>query len=270
MEPNMKLNELLALKKDPAMQKELKESTFIRFLEQTKESHNKLVKKIENSHILYNRKESILMAVKRNFILSNKFEDTLDSAKKFKLNRSILIQAYMKEFEEVSKYTQKELDENIKDKIRLKRFNLCKWNVERIDANDLGVWPSFGGIDHFTTSGNLLDTKAKIEDLLNNTHQFTWPIKPNLPQKSIIRFILEKKHADLIYRFYPIIVTARGPNTRRVKANMRYQKFGFNYKIAPFDIEDGNHRAVAFVMFGIRKIKCFVGRGLVTDDLKEL
>jgi len=232
----------------------------------TNSDHRTLLRKIENSRTIYNRKEPITTALKKAFILANKFEDTLDSAKKFKLDRKILIQAYMGEHRKVSMYPIKKLDHFIVDKNRLKRFNACKWSVETIDAKDLGVWPSFGGMDQFTTCGNLLDTKEKIVDLIKNTHKFTWPIKPNLPDKSISRLVLEEKHADLIFRFYPIIVTAKGPNTRRVKADRSARKhFGFSYEITPYDIEDGNHRATAFALFGIRKIKCFVGRGLVTD-----
>ena len=231
-----------------------------------KEDHKALIKKIENSRLIYNRKEPILTALKRVFLLSNKFEDTLDAAKKFKLNRKILIKAYMEEYTKVSKFPLEDLDNFVVDKNRLKRFNKCKWTVETIDAKDIGVWPSMGGMDRFTTSGNLLDTKDKIMDILNNTHKFTWPIEPNLPDRSLRRFILEKKHADLIFKFYPIIVTASGPNTRRVKYDKSCRKnFGFGYEITPFDIEDGSHRAVSFVMFGIRKIKCFVGKGLIAD-----
>ena len=229
--------------------------------------NKRLVKKIENSRLVYNRKEPLLIALKRIFILANRFEDTLDTAKKFRLDRKILIRTYMKEYNEVSNLSLKELDNFVVDKNRLKRFGTCKWSVETIDAKDLGVWPSFGGMDRFTTSGNLLDAKEKIMDLINNTHKFIWPTKSNLPERSLRRFILEKKHADLIFRFYPIIVTAKGPNTRRVKMDKwARENLGFGYEITPFDIEDGSHRAMSFVMFGIRKIKCFVGSGLITDS----
>ncbi len=228
--------------------------------------HNILLRKIENSRLIYNRKEPIIISLKKAFILANKFEDTLDSIKKFKLKRELLIKSYMKEYKKVSKYSIKKLDSLIVDNNRLKRFNACKWSIETINVKDLGVWPSLGGIDQFTTCGNLLDTKEKIIDLIKNTHKFTWPIKHILPYKSLSRFILEEKHADLIFRFYPIIVTAKGPNTRRVNADrITRKKLGLGYKITPYDIEDGNHRATAFALFGIRKIKCFVGRGLVTD-----
>lgn len=228
--------------------------------------HKVLLRKIENSKLIYNRKETVIIALKKAFILANKFEDTLDSVKKFKLDRKLLIKAFMKEHRKVSKYSIKKLDRFIVDDNRLKRFNACKWTIETINAKDLGVWPSFGGIDPFTTCGNLLDTKDKIIDLIKNTHKFKWPIKSNLPDKSLSRLVLEEKHADLIFRFYPIIVTAKGPNTRRVNADRTTRKqLGFGYKITPYDIEDGNHRATAFALFGIKKIKCFVGRGLVTD-----
>lgn len=231
-----------------------------------KVDHRALLRKIEKSRFIYKRKEPIIIALKKAFILANKLEDTLDSAKKFKLKRKILIQAYMEEYRKVSKYSIKKLDHFIVDKTRLKRINACKWSVETIDVKDLGVWPSFGGIDQFTTCGNLLDTKEKIIDLIKNTHKFKWPIKPNLPDKSLSRLALEEKYADFIFRFYPIIVTAKGPDTRRVQAGRLAKKqLGFGYKITPYDIEDGNHRATAFALFGIRKIKCFVGRGLVTD-----
>lgn len=73
----------------------------------------------------------------------------------------------------------------------------------------------------------------------------------------------------MIFKFYPIVVTAKGPDTRRIRLDSwTRENLGFGYEITKYDIDDGNHRAIAFALFGIKKIKCFVGRGLVTDRPK--
>jgi hypothetical protein len=231
-----------------------------------KTGHRALLKKIENSRIIYNRKEPIITAMKKAFILANRLEDTIDSSKKYILNRKMLLKEYMSEHMEVSAFSSKKLDGLFKDKHRRGRFNACRWTVETIDIKDLGVWPCFGGIDHFTTCGNLPCTIKRIIELIKNNGKAKWPVKPILPDKALARFILEEKHADLIYKYYPIIVTAKGPKTRRVNVDRQVRnKFGFGYKITPYDIEDGNHRATALALFGLKKLKCFVGRGLVSD-----
>lgn len=225
-----------------------------------------MVKKIENSRLIYNRKEPIKVALKKTYILANMLEDTIDLSEKTKLNRAFLIEQYKAHHEVVSKYSTKKLNSLIEDKSRLKRFEKCKWTVESVDVKDLGHWPCLGGIDHFTTSGNVLSAKDKIIDLLTDGNKFEWPTKPSLPDQPLARFILEVRYADFIYKHYPIIVTAKGSNTRRVTADkVGREKFGLGYTITPYDIEDGNHRATSLTLFGLRRIRCFVGRGLVTD-----
>ncbi|MBU0628521.1 MAG: hypothetical protein KKC75_04985 [Nanoarchaeota archaeon] len=239
------------------------------FNDQIEQFHRDLVDRIENSGIIYNKREPQLIAVKRSFVMADRLKDKLGLDKCFDIDRSLFIRAYREVYREISGYSELELDREIKDKIRLKRINLCRWTVEMVDTKDMGVWPKFGSIDHFTTCGNLLETGTKINDLIHGTHKFQWPetTKPNLPEERIAKFISIRKHADIIYKLFPIILTEKGPRTRRVNANKwAKENLGFGYKVTQFDIEDGNHRAMAYSMFGIRRIRCFVGTGLTTDS----
>ncbi|MBW2974647.1 hypothetical protein KY366_02920 [Candidatus Woesearchaeota archaeon] len=239
------------------------------FSDKIRKFYRDLVERIENSGIIYNKREPPSIAVKRSFVMANKMKDKLGLDKRFDISRSLFIRAYREIYREISGYSEKELDSKIKDKTRLKRINLCSWTVRIIDTKNIGVWPAFGGIDHFTTCGNLLETGAKINDLIHKTHRFQWPKKsrPNLKENRISKLISIRKHADIIYRLFPIILTEKGLRTRRVNANeWAKENLGFGYKITQFDIEDGNHRAMSYSMFGIRKIRCFVGTGLVTDS----
>lgn len=239
------------------------------FNNQIEQFHRDLVNRIENSGIIYNKREHASIAVKRSFVMSNRMKNTLGLDKRFDIERSLFIRVYREIYREISGYSESELDREIKDKTRLRRINLCRWAVGMVDTKNIGVWPEFGGIDHFTTCGNLLETGAKINDLIHGTHKFQWPetSKSNLPGKRIAKFISIRKHADIVYRLFPIILTEKGSRTRRVNANMwAKENLGFGYKVTQFDIEDGNHRAMAYSMFGIRKIRCFVGTGLTTDS----
>ena len=72
------------------------------------------------------------------------------------------------------------------------------------------------------------------------------------------------QYANLLYQLFPIIITEKGENTRRVRENQNpeVKNKGISYSITEYDIEDGSNRAVVFAILGIKKVECFVGKGL--------
>ena len=244
--------------------------------------HDDYIKKIQNSKLIYNKREDLKVAIKRNFVLANIFKDRLPVRKPglkpgndyVTIPRDEMIRLYRQCYIEVSKMSEKDLDGHIIEPNyidRWRRFGDANWDVETIDIKDMGVWPRYDSSDHFITYRNVPDTAKKIKDfILGNTHD--WPsieTQPPVPEKAINKAYSIRRYADIIYRLFPIIITERGKDTRRIRINAKGMTGGYRYEVTPYDVDDGSNRIVAFALMGIKKIKCFVGRGLDYDSAPE-
>ena len=217
------------------------------------------------------------------------------------LARDQFIRLYREVYVDVGKLPQERIKELVyhpenigkaQDKNRIWRFQTAKWTVKNIHIKDMGVWPAMGETDIFTTSGNLPDTAIKIFTILHGkakeqplSSRFRYPnriikgiinkmpllkvnewppkVKPHIPDDLINSIYSIRHYADIIYRLFPIIIMQRGKLTRRViKNNETKKQFGFSYKVTKYDIDDGSHRALAFALLGIKRLKCFVGSSL--------
>jgi len=235
----------------------------------------KLVAKISSSELIYNKKEPLPIAVKRYHVLANevkkKFPKYGEGGVKDQhigLSREEFVALYRKTYAEVAAFSEQRLDSLMVDmevpgrKVlpeRLERLkNTKRWAVEVIDIKDIGVWPCFGGVDHIFTTGNLADT---VKQIRRSEHK--------LPEKISVKLQSIMSYADIIYRLFPIILTQKGRETRRIQANryLRENNPTIRYLETKYDVMDGSHRAVAYALTGIKKIKCFVGYGLEKDTL---
>lgn len=79
-------------------------------------------------------------------------------------------------------------------------------------------------------------------------------------KKKISKYTSIRKHADIIYRLFPIILVENGFRADYINLGGDIKEAGIKYTKTKYDIDDGNHRAISFAMFGITEIKCFVGR----------
>ena len=143
-------------------------------------------------------------------------------------------------------------------------FKNAKWSVKEVHVKDMGVWPGFGDVDKFTSYKNLTDTARKIKMILHGEVN-EWPtnVKPHIPNIKLNCIYSIRHYVNIIYRLFPIVLIKSGKETRRVNENKEStKKFGLKTEVTKYDIEDGSHRAAVFALIGMKKIKCFVGRGL--------
>jgi len=243
-----------------------------------------VISKIGSSSLIYRKNEDIKLAMMRYFVLADQFKKALSEKLGIEeawhyvlpLPRDQFIRLYREVYPDVASFEPERVMELVyspekigkgPDKSRVWRFKNTAWTVRTIHIKNIGVWPSFGGTDNFTTSGNLPDTARKIKMILHGKVS-EWPstVKPHIPDKIIHSIYSIRHYADIIYRLFPIVLTEKGKATRRARENKKArERYGFDYSITKYDIEDGDHRAVAFALMGIKKIKCFVGVGLNSD-----
>ncbi len=131
------------------------------------------------------------------------------------------------------------------------------WELQEISLEDCGVWPGMGGLPYEFTQGNVVETAKLIQNLLDDKNKLTY-------KTSKVLYIEELKDvAVLIAKYFPIIVLEDNV--------IRNNKFGDKktplHKKCKYDIDDGNHRAIAYALLGIKTIPALVGKRIYKSDL---
>ena len=123
------------------------------------------------------------------------------------------------------------------------------WKLEEIDLKDCGAWPRMGGLPDVATKGSILDTVNFIKPYLEDKNKLTL-------RTSRVLYIEEMmKYADKIVKYIPIIVMKGGV----IRNKLRRASLRKGYKKCKYDIDDGNHRVLAYGMLGNTKIQALVG-----------
>lgn len=132
------------------------------------------------------------------------------------------------------------------------------WELKEIDLQDCGVWPEMGELPEEATTGCLMDTVEYIKPYLKDKNKLTL-------KTSRILYIEEMmKYAEEISKDIPIIVLE--DNVIRYNKLRKASKRKL-YKKCKYDIDDGNHRAIALALLGKNKIKALVGKRIHKSDL---
>ena len=247
------------------------------FVNQINNQHKELVKEVKNYRFLYTSEDAVkqFLAVKRAFITANDTKNKLDLDNNFNLGRSRFIGAYRRIFAQVKEYSDDKLNREVGWHPRINLYKECKWTVETVHIRDMGVWHGAGGIQHFFTSGNLVETAKKLNYYIYGKGNVEWPDdiprrlfkKPSIlkkdykkEHKKISKYNSIRQHADIIYQLFPIILIENGFRAEYIDGGWDIKKAKIKYTKTKYDVDDGNHRAISFAMFGITEIKCFVGR----------
>jgi hypothetical protein len=132
-----------------------------------------------------------------------------------------------------------------------------KWELKTIRLDDCGVWPKMGGLPDAATRGSAVDTAAYVAKKLKSKHL----TKKDLRAKYIAKMM---PFAKLITEHVPLIVLEDGV--------IRHNKFtppaqSKHYKHCKYDIDDGNHRAVALALLGKTTVKALVGKRIYKSPL---
>lgn len=125
------------------------------------------------------------------------------------------------------------------------------WELKTISLADCGSWPEMGGFPKEFTYGSVLDNAEKIAPFLED--------KTKLTVETARVLYLERlmKYAELMSEYIPIVVV-EGGLIRQMKIAKEEEKK--HYKKCKYDIEDGNHRALALALLGKKEVTVLVGK----------
>ncbi len=136
-------------------------------------------------------------------------------------------------------------------------FN-SSWELKEVELKDCGVWPKMGGLPIEATTGCVLDTVTFIKPYLEDKNKLTL-------KTSRILYIEEMmKYAELITKHIPIVVMEDGVIRHHKLIKSSEKKL---YSKCKYDIDDGNHRAIAYGLLGKDKILALAGRRIYKSKL---
>lgn len=133
-----------------------------------------------------------------------------------------------------------------KDKTRAEYLSGAEWTIEEVPLTDVGVYPKFSGYPDEACKGDVVETAEWLR------HTSEQPLK----RKKLLT--MADRWMTILHFLPPILVpggTIRG----------RHE----DYKQTKYDIDDGNHRAVAAALDGAESIIAFVGKPKGAEEKKE-
>lgn len=132
------------------------------------------------------------------------------------------------------------------------------WRLMTIPLADCGVWPAFGGLPLKLTFGTVVDTATELSKHRAGRKKLSVEVAKAL---YIYRLM---DYADLIAEFIPIIVMEGGVIRHMKLYEDDNQK---KFKRTKYDIDDGNHRAIAHVLQGKKEIVALVGKRMFKNPM---
>jgi hypothetical protein len=132
------------------------------------------------------------------------------------------------------------------------------WELKEISLADCGVWPKMGGLPDEMTRGSVTDAANLIRPYLTDKNKLTLATARILYIEEMMKF------AEEITQHIPIVVLEDG-----VIRQMKLQKPENlkNYKKCIYDIDDGNHRALALALLGKTTVRALVGKRIYKSPL---
>jgi len=132
-----------------------------------------------------------------------------------------------------------------------------KWELKTVRLDQCGVWPRMGGLPDVATRGSSVDTATYIEKKLKGGRL----MKKDKRAKYIAKMA---PFAELITEHVPLIVLEDGVIRHNKLIPLSKSK---QYEHCKYDIDDGNHRAVALALLGKKTVKALVGKRIYKSPL---
>lgn len=132
------------------------------------------------------------------------------------------------------------------------------WELKEIPLADCGVWPKMGGLPDEMTRGSVTEAAELIRPYLADKNKLTLATARILYIEEMMRF------AEEITQQIPIVVLEDGV-IRQMK--LRKPENLKNYKKCKYDIDDGNHRALALALLGKTMVQALVGKRIYKSPL---
>ncbi len=188
--------------------------------------------------------------VKRTFLLADagkKFMTEEDYEKKYVLAR-----------ERFRNQDEGELNDQIKDKVKLGRYDSMDWFSGVEQLADMGTWPKMKGLPVEFTVGSVIDASLMIRRAQVGVI--------DVPSENVNKYIQAVetyyaivKRVDFIKDNFPLILFPGGEvreNDYNLWAGKNNQPL---CQIFKYDIDDGNSRALSYALLGMEDAPYFVG-----------
>ncbi len=188
----------------------------------------------------------------RNFYIAEKLLPEILGSKK--LTKTILENKLKSAVKKASRLSDEFIlheSKNLLYPARYDNYLNSKWQVKEIYLKDCGVWPAFGGLPMIFCKGNVSDTASYIDDFIKNKNKLTLKTSRVLYIENLVTY------ADIIAKYVPIIVLEDHVIRHKKTHPLKERKFLTRTK---YDIDDGNHRAVAMFIAGATKTTALVGK----------
>jgi hypothetical protein len=134
-----------------------------------------------------------------------------------------------------------------------------EWKIATISLKDCGAWPRVGDLSDRATGGTIVDTATYMQKILEGKK------KKTKEYKKALYLVAMQEYASVITEYVPIIVLE--DHVIRHETFLRRKDNTVSYKKTKYDIDDGNHRAIALAMQGHKEIKAFVGKRIYKNPL---
>lgn len=146
------------------------------------------------------------------------------------------------------------------------------WELKKIALKDCGIWPLVGGLPANVSTGSVIDAVKYVKPYLEDKNKITLKTNRILYIEDMI------KYAEVISKHIPIIVMEDGVIRQNKfllvwegvvvpKKRFRTASEIKSYKKCKYDIDDGNHRAIALGLLGITHTTALVGKRTCKSDL---
>lgn len=142
--------------------------------------------------------------------------------------------------------------------IKFDNYLNSTWELKNVSLSDCGVWPRMGDFPEEMTYGNVVDTANCIKIYLKNKSLLNWKMEKLLYIENIM------KYSKTILKYMPIIVFEDNLIRKNRFLNPKNIE---KYKECMYDIDDGSHRCVTFVLMGLKTTKAYVGKQRYKSDL---
>lgn len=134
---------------------------------------------------------------------------------------------------------------------RFENYINSDWQHKSIKLSDVGAWPRMGSTPTKFSTGSILDTADTIKPYLEDKNLLTLETSRILYIENLMKYV------EILNKHVPIIVFEDNL-VRHNKFNKKKDLKSFQK--TKYDIDDGNHRAVALALLGHTKINALVGK----------
>jgi hypothetical protein len=185
--------------------------------------------------------------VKRAFLLANAGKELFKEEIELEERYNQLIERY-------GNFSERELNELISDKVRLKRYENMDWYCSNAHLEEMGVWPKMQGLDINLTTGNVISTINGIQKVIDGNSNLI------VPKRFLNKSYSIREHSDFLFsRFKPILFPG-GEVRENDYNNWARENNEPLCKVFRYDIDDGNSRIVSYALDGIERTPVYIGR----------